>query len=415
MASATGSSAKLAVMPTVETLRRDVTIRYRLTPWWLRIVIIFIASRIVSTSLLLYFASRQVPVMGWVSGAPSLAEYSTLWDGQWYWRIALYGYPSELPVDGAGLVTENAWAFMPVFPFLVRGLSLITTVPWPILAPTVSVIFGLATALLFYRLLRSYLDCSQALFAVALYCFAPISPLLQVSYAESMGAFLLTLMLWLLVRRRYALMVPTIMLMALTRPMGLACALTLGLWWVFRWLRRAVDPFPVREMLAGAGLAVLSGVMGFLWPGIAWIVTGSLTAYTDTELAWRRPYIGEGHLVPFTAWFQGANWWFGVPLGSILLIVLLALVVAAFWLPQMRRLGLELRLWTVSYGLYLLAVFFPQSSTFRLLMPFFPVLGAIAQPRSRLYRAALILLCLVGQWAWLSIAWWIDDADWTPP
>ena len=43
--------------------------------------------------------------------------------------------------------------------------------------------------------------------------------------------------------------------------------------------------------------------------------------------------------------------------------------------PAVKRLGVDLRFWVASYALYLLAVFFPQSSTFRLLMPMFPLLG----------------------------------------
>ena len=50
--------------------------------------------------------------------------------------------------------------------------------------------------------------------------------------------------------------------------------------------------------------------------------------------------------------------------------------------PWVRRLGVDLRFWMLSYALYLLAVFFPQSSTFRLLVPLAPALGALAIPRS---------------------------------
>ena len=67
------------------------------------------------------------------------------------------------------------------------------------------------------------------------------------------------------------------------------------------------------------------------------------------------------------------------------------------------------------YVLYLLAVFFPQSSTFRLLMPVFPLLGAVAVPRSVAYRVALVVLGIAGQWGWLLICWGVDGADWTPP
>jgi hypothetical protein len=80
-----------------------------------------------------------------------------------------------------------------------------------------------------------------------------------------------------------------------------------------------------------------------------------------------------------------------------------------------RRLGVDLRFWSASYAVYLLAVFFPQSSTFRLLLPMFPLLGAVAQPKSTPYRATMVVLFIVGQYAWLYICWWVNGYDWTPP
>jgi hypothetical protein len=65
--------------------------------------------------------------------------------------------------------------------------------------------------------------------------------------------------------------------------------------------------------------------------------------------------------------------------------------------------------------LYLAAVFFPQSSTFRLLMPTFPLLGALAVPRSRIFRILLVLASVAGQVLWLHWCWWVDGYDWTPP
>jgi len=80
-----------------------------------------------------------------------------------------------------------------------------------------------------------------------------------------------------------------------------------------------------------------------------------------------------------------------------------------------RRLGPDLRFWLLSYALYLLAVFFPQSSTFRLLVPLFPALGIVAQPRHPAYRLAIVVLCVLGQVLWVQVAWYVDGEDWTPP
>jgi len=185
-------------------------------------------------------------------------------------------------------------------------------------------------------------------------------------------------------------------------------------------VRRRREEFPLGERISSVVATVFSGAMGLAWVGAAWAITGSPTAYTDTELAWRSAYIGYQELVPFTPWLKAAGFWagnWGLPLP--LLVVILALVVvgffAALFTPWARRLGVDLRLWIASYGLYLLAVFFPQSSTFRLLVPLFPALGALAQPRSPWYRIALVVLCVAGQFAWVEIAWWVDGYDWTPP
>jgi len=279
----------------------------------------------------------------------------------------------------------------------------------------VSLACSLGTALLFYRLMRRVQPHSTALFAVVLFCVAPLSPLLQFGYAESMHLLLLTLALLLLLQRRYLLLVPVIAVMALTRPSGLAFALFLGLHVAFRWYGRARDPFPLREAVTAASVAVFSGVMGLAWPGIAWLVTGSITAYTDTELAWRSAYIGYQELVPFAAWFQSGVWWLGQPLGILAVLALIVSFTLVMFSPAVKSIGVDLRLWVASYALYLLAVFFPQSSVFRLLMPMFPLLGALARPRSIVYRVVVTLLLICGQWGWLLLCWGVDGADWTPP
>lgn len=388
-----------------------------LSRWWLRVLVVFLASRLISTAILLVYAAKQ---------GVGYFDFATNWDGQWYWLIAVTGYPAELPLTADGFVGENAWAFMPAYPALVKVLTLpFGDGAFPIVAPLVSTAFAAAAALVFFRLMRRFLDDGTALFAVVLFCTAPLSPILQVSYAESMHLFLLFAALLLLVDRRYTLLVPVVVLMAITRPSGLAFALLLLLHAIHRFVTRRRDPFPLRERVEVVIAGLVSFAAGLAWPIAAWIATGSLTAYTDTELAWRAAYVGHQHLVPFASWFQGAAWWFdwwwsldepwaGV-LGAMAVVALVALFGALVLSPLAKRLGVDLRYWLVSYALYLLAVFFPQSSTFRLLVPLAPALGALAVPRSRIYRATLVVLGVVGQIAWVHIAWWRDGADWTPP
>ena len=388
--------------------------RYRLTPWWVKVLAVFVASRAVSTAILLSFAARQ-PANAWTGPSPDYFEFAKIWDGHWYFIIAVSGYPRELPLTEDGHVAENAWAFMPAYPSLVRALMVLTGAPFSVLAVVVSVVFAAAAALMLYRLMNLVLPPGTALFSVVLFCFSPLSPLYQVAYAESMHTFLLTSALYLLLKRRYWMLLPVVALASLTRPSGLAFALTMVLHVAYRWWMRDKDPFPGRERVAASVAAVFSGLMGIAWLLIAWAVTGSFTAYTDTELAWRAPYIGYTHLIPFTPWVQGANWWLGEPRGAILLAVAVAAVAVLMFSPWVRRLGVDLRLWVASYLLYLLAVFFPQSSTPRLLLPTFPLFGAVAQPTALVYRVAVVGVFILGQIGWVHIAWWADGIDWTPP
>ncbi len=388
---------------------------YTRTRWWVKVLAVFVLSRIVTTTIMLVFASRQQQ-NAWTPANPNYTDFATIWDGHWYYIIAMAGYPNVLPVTDDGHVGENAWAFMPVYPWLVRLLTELTLVPYDVVAVAVSVLAAAGTALVFYRLMLHVLgDPSRALFSVVLFCVAPLSPILQVAYAESLHLLLLTTSLLLVVQRRYEWLFPVVAVASLVRPTGLAFALFLVLHVAYRWWNRRREPFGRRELVTSASLALFSGVMGLAWLLIAWAVTGSLTAYTDTEMAWRAAYIGHQHLIPFTPWVQGANWWLGAPLGALLLLVAVVLFAWFMFTPWVKRIGVDLRLWVASYVIYLLAVFFPQSSTFRLLMPIFPVLGALAVPRSRLFRVSLVLLGIAGQIGWMYIGWWVDGADWTPP
>lgn len=403
--------------------RPTLRARFAAFTWWQQVLLVFLASRLVTTAIFATFAVLQ-PESYRTVASPGYFTFAALWDGQWYWQIALQGYPSSLPVNELGQVTENAWAFLPGYPAVMWALTLGGTLPFPIMAPLVSTAFAAGAALLFFRLAARSLAPRSALFAVVLFCTAPLSPILQVAYAESMHLFLLFAALLLLLERRYLLLIPVAAAMALTRPSGLAFGLVLLLHLVHRIATRRRDPLDRRAFASIVAVGLTTAFTGVVWVLVAWAVTGSMTAYTDTELVWRRGYIGEQELVPFTSWFQGAQFWMsrlGLAgdaawvVGGIAVVALVALGAAFLVTPWARRLGVDLRFWLLSYALYLLAVFFPQSSTFRLLVPLAPGLIALAVPRAAWFRVLLVVLGVAGQVGWLYIGWWVDGLDWTPP
>ncbi|GEK78915.1 hypothetical protein [Agrococcus baldri] len=378
--------------------------------WWLWPLALWLVSRLVSTAFLGAFAGRQ-EANAWTPAGPDLLDYSTMWDAHWYFIVAMSGYPTELPLDETGHVGENAWAFMPVYPMLARVLML-TGLPWEGAAVLLSVAASLAFALVAYRLFAE-LAPGRERFALALVLLSPLAPVLQLGYAEALFLLLLagTLLAWRL--REWEWLWVLIPIMALTRPGGLALALALGLWFLLRWFR-ARDAFPVRERWMLVGLGAWSTLWGFGWLIACTIATGSLTSYLETELSWRSAYVGRQELVPLTPWPIGLEWWFGA-WWPLWLAGIVALAIALLVGPWARAVGIEGRLWVIAYLLYLAAVWFPQSSTWRLLMPVFPLAAILAAVRPAWARAMLLAACVALQPVWIWFCWHVDGRDWTVP
>ncbi|MGN6445591.1 hypothetical protein [Amnibacterium sp.] len=396
--------------------RTPVRIGSRLrSTWWARVVAIWLASRVVTTAIMLLLAAHERPTF-WAPAHPGYFRLAQFWDSGWYHTIATEGYPASLPLDPSGHVIANAWAFLPAYPAVVNAVIAVTGIPWDVASVLVSAACSLGAALVFDRLLRAL--GRPAGFAVALFCFGPLSPLFQVAYAEAMAMLLLGGCLLLLVRRRYLTLIPVLLVADLTRPIGVPLAALIGIHVALRLLRRTADE-PLRGRRLWSALAATAAAIGgaALWPVVAWLGTGDPSAYVTSELAWRRSHAGSGALLPFGSWVVAAE---RIAPGGAGIAVLVA-VVAAFAallvaVPAIRRLGLEIRLWAAMYGGYLLAVFDPQSSTFRLLLPLFPLLGGFGGIRSRLVRGALIALGVVLQFVWFAATWtkW-HITGWSPP
>ena len=381
-------------------------------PWWPAAVLIFAASRVVSTLLLLWVQTQATPLSR-QGATPSFLDLTTAWDGTWYWYIADNGYPTVLPVTAAGTVDTNQWAFLPVYPYLVKLLTF-GVLDWRLAAVLVSTAAGFAAALLLGALLLPRIGRAKALFAVAVFSFSPLAFLLQIAYAESLGLALLLAALLLIDRRRYGAAIAPAVLLAFTRPGVLALALAVGVQLLVRLARarRGGEPLPPAQLRDGVLLVAVSVVSGFAWSGIAAVVTGRPDAYFATEGAWRALWMPDSDIVLFEPWWFAAEFWAGrwagdaaAPfLAPVLLVLVVGGLVVALLSPPIRRLGSTVVLWSAAYALYLLAVFFPQSSVFRLLMPMAPLAGAVT-PARRTPRVVVLVICIGLQvlWAWVVL------------
>ena len=379
-------------------------------PWWLQATAVYFGARLVSACIFMAAALHQGP-NPWFPAKPDYWNFINIWDARWYGQVIAGGYPSVLPTDAAGNVQENAWAFYPLFPALAGGLSGLTGMNPAAALTIIAMLAGWGAALVVYVLFRHKAAHAPALWGVAFFATFPVSAVLQVPYAESLSLLLLATALLLVVRRQYLWAIPVVVLLCLSRPVGVPFAALLGL----VLLRRLWQRFGARQggsgqgegthtngdLAALAGLSAVGGAMAFAWPAAAWAATGDIQAYTKTETVWR------GHdLVPFKPWFDTGVDLFGPVLGMLAPFIFVALFGAALFLPPVRQLGVELRLWCACYMGYLVVFLHPQTSTFRMLLPLFPLaLGAVLVSGSRAYRWAVVTMFLLLQIVWIVWLW----------
>ena len=326
------------------------------------------ASRVLTASLLALAYWRAVAEdrsVAQFDEMPDFLGFLQSWDGQNYRQIALEGYPDRLPRNGDGDIAKNTWAFLPLYPLILRVL-LGTGADIEVLAVGASIVFGGAAAVVLHRLLLERVSPTSALWGAVLFSFAPLSFVLQVAYAESLFLLLLFSALLAMEQRRYLVMIPLGVAAAFAHPGALALPAAIGLATAIRLYQGQRMP---RRTLARAALAaLLIAAAGFSWPLIAAAVTGQRDAYFLTELAWWRVHIGEVTFVPFTPWFLMADRYGGWA-GIVAVAVLMVAVGLALFSAPARKVGTTLTSCFGSYLAYLFAVSLPQQSIFRMQPP----------------------------------------------
>ena len=389
-----------------DTLRQ----RWLTLPAWGQVLAVYVATR-VAAFVIVQRVARFQPESLWNPPDPGYLGVVSLWDGDWYRRIAEGGYPSVLPVKD-GLTQQNQWAFYPLFPALSRGVMNLTGASWAVAATAVALVAGAGLVLVLRSLMAPLVGDRLALWTVVLLCCYPAAPVLQFAYTESLGLFLVVTALWCLQNKQYLLAVPVVLLVGVARPVGVPLAAVVGLHVLRALLRHREEPVPGRRIAAMLAVTAASGVAAVTWPVVAWLGTGQRNAYTDTMAAWR-----AGHEVhAFVPWLNISRYVLGYWFGPVVLVLVVAALAAWVLAPSSRIIGFDLRAWCLAYIGYLLAVLDPFTSLARYLLFLFPLgtLLASASP-SGAYRRALAFAFLAGQVVWVAWLWrFLPPADWPP-
>lgn len=254
---------------------------------WGRLVAVLVASRLVVLAAALVAESGALvarnPLLTSGADGPVLRSLTT-WDGWWYLSIVRDGYHAQA-LEGA----YHDYAFLPLYPMLVRLLSL----PFPgaegLIAVALSNVLFVVGLVLLVRLTAPRFGASMAVRSACLLAIFPFAAVFSMAYAESL---FLVLMLgaFLCVERGRA--VPAGILLALatlTRLQGVALIVPLA--WIL-W-DRAGRPKPSLAAIRPSWLALLLGPVAAAG-ALAWVVwlTGDPTAYAGAQDAWGRGGLG---------------------------------------------------------------------------------------------------------------------------
>ena len=382
----------------------------------LTVLVVYALSRVVSLAAIWVAATWFQNPAGVGHPDPTVGDVIGLWDGVWYQRIVEDGYPVPLPVDAdTGRVTYSAWAFYPLYPYLVKAV-MVTGLPFAVAGALVNLVLGAVAVVLIHALFRSSYHAARqpqrerlALVAACLWCFYPTTSVMLKPYTEALAVALVAGALLVLVRRQYLLVAALAVPIGFTRGVAPALGIAVLIHLVVRWREdRAAGRRPIAGQRVGA-VAMLGalGVSAVAWPVVAGVATGVPTAFFDVQAAWgQKPADG-----PFVLWFQWA--WESKGLFGVVVLVALAGTYVALVLGRHGRwLSLEMRAWALAYPVFLFAVVRPITSMWRFLLLDMPLAALLASVAMRTAngqqvvphwkrRVGVVVLVLVG-----GITWW---------
>ncbi len=382
----------------------------------LTVLVVYALSRVVSLAAIWVAATWFQNPAGVGHPDPTVGDVIGLWDGVWYQRIVEDGYPVPLPVDAdTGRVTYSAWAFYPLYPYLVKAV-MVTGLPFAVAGALVNLVLGAVAVVLIHALFRSSYHAARqpqrerlALVAACLWCFYPTTSVMLKPYTEALAVALVAGALLVLVRRQYLLVAALAVPIGFTRGVAPALGIAVLIHLVARWREdRAAGRRPIAGQRVGA-VAMLGalGVSAVAWPVVAGVATGVPTAFFDVQAAWgQKPADG-----PFVLWFQWA--WESKGLFGVVVLVALAGTYVALVLGRHGRwLSLEMRAWALAYPVFLFAVVRPITSMWRFLLLDMPLAALLASVAMRTAngqqvvphwkrRVGVVVLVLLG-----GITWW---------
>ncbi len=318
------------------------------------------------------------------SGRP-FPEVVTRWDGNWYLRVAVDGYPRPLPILPTGRVESNTAAFFPLYPLLTEPLTAVG-IPFWAGGMLINLLASTGAVLLIVLVGSQYLDRRSAQLLGCLWTAFPVSAVLTTTYTEALFTLLGAASLLFTLRRNWILAGLAATLAGTVRPPGIVYAGAVGLAALVAFVRDRD-----RRGLTGGLLAPLGFLLTILVIGLR---TGRLDAWRITEQDGWHTQLTYG--MSWLAWIRPTEWTvhtrlhLAVAVLAVALMLLTAVTIALR--PPLPIMALT------AVGAFTAFAFggVGMNAAPRVMMAFFPVLGPVAMLMARWPRPVRRLLLAAG-------------------
>ena len=248
--------------------------------WILFCILVFTVSR----GIMIYQYNLANNIL--IHGNHSFADLMCKWDCKWYLTIINNGYDEHLrttPKVWAGLAN---WAFFPLYPYLVRIISVIIQIKASLVGIILNQGFVLLALMIFYKYLKIYVDELNSRFGVLILAFSPFSIYFASLYTEALFLLLSLAAFYFMESKKPFLAAICGGLLSATRPIG--CM------FVIPFCYNLIKKHGIKTRIVFYAIIAVSGLLCYML--FLYFKTGDCLAFHTVQKGWGRHGFDTRHL-----------------------------------------------------------------------------------------------------------------------
>ncbi|MFC8915772.1 mannosyltransferase family protein [Streptomyces sp. NPDC057116] len=334
------------------------------------------AARRAWPALAAYAVARALGVAVILANSPKglLDVLASRWDSAWYVLIAEEGYPATCARQGE----LCRYAFLPLYPTLIRGAAAVLPLSTRAAAWVIAVLASVMAAWGVYAVAERVAGRRTAVIAVVMWGIVPHAVVQSMAYTETLFTALAAWALYAVLTRRWITAAVLAVFAGLTRPTGVAVVamvVACALWELRPGPGR--EERPVARLLTAAAVAPLGWCCWFAWVALR---AGQWDGYLRVQRRWGTTFDGGAYTLRHLAAVFGQR---AISLDKAVIAATIGASVVLLVVCVLQRRPAPLLVYAVSVLVITLGTTGYFNSKARFLLTDFVLLLPLAAPLAR--------------------------------